>query len=126
MNISKHQVEMGRRLRKYRKLAKASAKQAAEIAEMSDRTLRRIESGDAEIGVARLYTLCRAYRVPFGEVAFGGKTPLLDISMLWPHTQDAIRQHIARLLVAQQMVESHWPQTLERIRKGVNVDPPWQ
>lgn len=101
--------------------------EAAKVIDSSPRTLGRMEEGKTSPDVAQLYALARLYKLPMSLIMFGADSPLVDLSRLWPHTREAIKTHIDRLLDAQETVESHWPERVERIRRGdIRVEPPWR
>lgn len=127
MNSISFGKEIGKRMRSARKKARKTLQQAGEHVKVSRMTISRWEAGTSSPEIDQAYNLSFLYRVPFSVMIFGERPGMLDVSRLWPHTQNALKRHVERLAVSQQMVEAHWPDTVERIRSSAGpVDPPWR
>lgn len=57
--------EIGRRIKLARKARRISQKELAEMLNRSLRTIQKYESGDIEVSVAALVSVCQALRVRF-------------------------------------------------------------
>lgn len=124
--VSVFQIQLGRRLRVARKAAEMTLQQAATAIGVSASTVSRMEDGSTSPYVPQLYALSRLYGRQFSELAVGSEPEHIDISELWPDTQNIIRRHVEYLLVSQQMVEDNWSEKVGKMKSGIwDADPPW-
>lgn len=121
------QIEMGRRLSKARRDAGKTQEEAGKAVDKSAATIGRWERGSGSPTIGELYTMSRLYRCQLSELSFGARPELLDISNLWPDTQNIIRRHIEYLLASQRLVEENWLESLRKVGAGSgNIAPPWE
>ena len=73
--------EIGRRIKLARKARRISQKELAEMLNRSLRTIQKYESGDIEVSVAALVSVCQALRVPLSYLVGLGTRKALITSL---------------------------------------------
>lgn len=127
MNMHQFNVTVGKRFADARKSRRISQRTAGECIDVSTATISRIESGSLSPTLYQATVLADVYQANFSELVLGTSATIIDLSKLWPQTQSAIKRHVERLVVQEQLLDERWEEYWDSYKSNIDAPlPPWR